>query len=270
MKPINLARVAFLTLVALVIICINAPSLRAQNAVVAEVATLSSNNDIGSTFVVDITIDVSDTDPAKLLGSFSASLAWDDNSLVLESHSGVKRPFTGVVNDSARSKLVFNGVHVTGSAGKSNILSATFRVIADNAAASVELTFSSMIAALDFSDLLPILTVSNGVVATNLEPVTDPGSIATDFVLEQSYPNPFRTSTRIGYAIPHEGSVQISVYDTLGRLVKTLVEARQPAGMYSIEWNGTDDAGRQLSNGVYFYEIKAAGFTQSRRMMLLR
>jgi hypothetical protein len=98
---------------------------------------------------------------------------------------------------------------------------------------------------------------------TSVEPVTS--ELPHEFSLEQNYPNPFNPSTNIKYQIPNTNRVMLNVFDVLGREVATLVnEVKQP-GMYSVQW----DASRQAS-GVYFYRLDAGGFTNVKKLVLLK
>jgi len=91
------------------------------------------------------------------------------------------------------------------------------------------------------------------------------------FALEQNYPNPFNPSTTILYDLPegmHEVSVRI--YDLLGRPVRALVETRQSAGHYSVQWDGRDDAGRLAASGVYLFRIATPLFNAVKRMVYIK
>jgi subtilisin family serine protease len=88
--------------------------------------------------------------------------------------------------------------------------------------------------------------------------------------LSQNYPNPFNPTTQIEFSIPRAGQVKLSVYDLLGREVKRLVDGRLEAGNHAVIWNGKDESGRSAGSGVYFYAIRAGGFSQSRKMTLLK
>jgi len=90
----------------------------------------------------------------------------------------------------------------------------------------------------------------------------------TKFVLEQNYPNPFNPSTTISYQIPTASNVSLKVYDVLGNEVITLVNEFKQAGSYDV----TFDAAQKSLNasGVYFYELKAGSFIQTRKMILLQ
>ena len=84
------------------------------------------------------------------------------------------------------------------------------------------------------------------------------------------YPNPFNPVSTIRYDLPQRAEVALTVYDILGREVRTLVAGMQEAGYKSAVWDGTDDRGQPVSSGVYLYRIQAGGFTQTRKMALLR
>jgi hypothetical protein len=90
------------------------------------------------------------------------------------------------------------------------------------------------------------------------------------FALGKSYPNPFNPTTKITYAVPQNSHVVIKVYDTLGRLIVNLVDREHAAGAYSVDWTGTDMKGRPVASGVYLYHMTAGGFSQTRRMLLLK
>ena len=87
----------------------------------------------------------------------------------------------------------------------------------------------------------------------------------TDFSLSQNYPNPFNPSTTINFRIPLSSKVTLKVYDILGREVATLVNENKPAGKYSIIFNSNN-----LASGVYFYNLRAGNFIESKKMMLLK
>jgi hypothetical protein len=95
-------------------------------------------------------------------------------------------------------------------------------------------------------------------------------TLPTDYILAQNYPNPFNPTTRISYDLPAASSVTLQVYDLLGQVVTTLVDASQTAGTHVMEWNGRDNLGRSVASGVYFYRLTAGSFTSTRKMILLK
>lgn len=90
------------------------------------------------------------------------------------------------------------------------------------------------------------------------------------FALNQNYPNPFNPSTVISFSLAEKGQANISVFDLLGRHVKTLAAREMSSGAHEVIWNGSDDAGREVASGVYLYKLNASGQSQVRRMTLLR
>ncbi len=95
------------------------------------------------------------------------------------------------------------------------------------------------------------------------------------FTLHQNYPNPFNPATVIRYDLPAEAAIELIIYDILGREIRRIVNEVQPAGFFSREWDGTNEAGVPVVSGIYFYRIlahsSAAGsFTDIRKMILLK
>jgi len=90
------------------------------------------------------------------------------------------------------------------------------------------------------------------------------------YALEQNYPNPFNPTTEVAFALPKASHVELSVFNVLGQKVTTVVSGEYPAGEHSVTWDGTNSNGGSVSSGVYFYRIQADGFSQTRKMMLLK
>ena len=86
-----------------------------------------------------------------------------------------------------------------------------------------------------------------------------------DYLLFQNYPNPFNPVTHLEFGIPDLGFVSLKVYDLLGKEVKTLVYEIKPAGIYIIEFDGSN-----LPSGIYYYKIESGNFIQVRKMILLK
>jgi hypothetical protein len=93
----------------------------------------------------------------------------------------------------------------------------------------------------------------------------EPPTINIMYRLEQNYPNPFNPSTTISFSLPRTEVVSLKVYDLLGREIATLVEGREEAGEHSATWNA-----KSLASGVYFYQLKAGGFVETKKLLLLR
>ncbi|KPJ58770.1 MAG: hypothetical protein AMJ46_13650 [Latescibacteria bacterium DG_63] len=92
------------------------------------------------------------------------------------------------------------------------------------------------------------------------------------FALSQNFPNPFNPQTTIAFDIPEgkEVNVRLNVYNMRGQLVRTLVNEFKSEGSYQIQWDGTDNYGRRVSSGVYFYRITTGEFSQTRKMVILK
>lgn len=86
----------------------------------------------------------------------------------------------------------------------------------------------------------------------------------------RNYPNPFNAGTVLAYELNEPENVSLVVYDVLGRQVARLVEGFQPSGLHEISWDGTDDNGKTLGSGMYFYRMTTGTFSETRKMTLLR
>ena len=87
--------------------------------------------------------------------------------------------------------------------------------------------------------------------------------------LFQNQPNPFSPETRIAFELPQAGPVDLRIYHASGRLVRTLLSGTRVAGRHAVHWDGRDDGGEKVAGGVYFYQLRAPGVEESRRMILL-
>ncbi len=98
---------------------------------------------------------------------------------------------------------------------------------------------------------------------TGIQPVSN--TVPDNFKLNQNYPNPFNPVTNIHFSIPKAGSVKLVVYDATGREVAQLVNGNYSAGTYKVDFDASG-----LSSGVYFYKIETGGFTDIKKMMLVK
>jgi len=96
-----------------------------------------------------------------------------------------------------------------------------------------------------------------------IQPISS--EIPSEFRLYQNYPNPFNAVTVIRYELMLNGPVSLKIFDALGREVSVLVNEKQTPGTYEVKWNAAD-----FQSGVYFYRLAAAGFTESRKMVLIK
>ncbi|KAA3606533.1 MAG: T9SS C-terminal target domain-containing protein [Calditrichaeota bacterium] len=100
---------------------------------------------------------------------------------------------------------------------------------------------------------------------------TENNVIPLEFDLSQNFPNPFNPSTQINFTISENSFVKLNVYNVLGQKVKTLVNEQRKAGNFSTHWNGTNELGKQVSSGVYFYKLETSnGDVKSQKMLLIK
>ena len=113
--------------------------------------------------------------------------------------------------------------------------------------------------------------LSNAVLSVRLDSIGQP----TRDLLLQNYPNPFNPETWIPYQLSEAADVSVSIYDTTGKLVRTLSLGHQVAGFYNSReraayWDGRNTLGERVASGVYFYTLTTGEFTATRRMLILK
>jgi hypothetical protein len=94
--------------------------------------------------------------------------------------------------------------------------------------------------------------------------------LPVSYRLSQNYPNPFNPQTHISYRLPQGGHVTLVVYNVRGQRVGELVDWQQSAGEHVVTWDGLDDAGSAVASGIYFYQLTAGEFSETRKMLLLK
>lgn len=100
--------------------------------------------------------------------------------------------------------------------------------------------------------------------------VEDRESSRKYFLVSQSEPNPFNHRTILKYVLPQSSDMHIVIYNLIGQEVRILVNKTKDAGIHSVIWDGKDDSGKELTNGVYFCRIQAGNCSETRKMILLR
>ena len=98
--------------------------------------------------------------------------------------------------------------------------------------------------------------------------VANDGTLINRVLLAQNSPNPFGGFTSIRYGMPVSEPVRLEIFNGTGRKVRTLIDAVIPAGDHTATWDGTDDAGRTIASGVYFYRLRVGDTVISKRMIL--
>jgi len=107
-----------------------------------------------------------------------------------------------------------------------------------------------------------ILFSSTKFTVTGIEETAE-GANVDDYRLDQNYPNPFNPTTTIRYGLPQRSSLTLSVFNTLGQKVASLVNETQNAGYHEVKFDGSNHA-----SGVYFYRLMAGSFVQTRKLLL--
>jgi hypothetical protein len=102
-------------------------------------------------------------------------------------------------------------------------------------------------------------------VIKNTTDINGPIELPTEFKLEQNFPNPFNPSTQISFALPNYGYTKLTIYNSLGVEVKTLISEMKSAGNHSVSFNADG-----LSSGMYFYELSSGEFKSTKKMMLVK
>jgi hypothetical protein len=95
-------------------------------------------------------------------------------------------------------------------------------------------------------------------------------ALPAGFSLSQNYPNPFNPSTCIEYQLIKSELVKLTVYNVLGKAVKTLINEKQTSGAKRITWDGTNDVGDKMVSGIYYYRLEAGGKSKTKKMVLLK
>ncbi len=101
-----------------------------------------------------------------------------------------------------------------------------------------------------------------------LTSVSPPASRPAAFRLQQNYPNPFSSATVVPYELKAQSDIQVTIYDILGRVVRKISAGSQAPGTHGILWDGGNNAGQKVANGIYFYSLQAGGESRTGRMIL--
>jgi hypothetical protein len=149
--------------------------------------------------------------------------------------------------------------------------------VSDNVIAAERQVAESMIPAVvksPYGDLKYFAENNTGIIYVVPEVNNGPvETVAASFSLEQNYPNPFNPTTTIGYTLAEDAQVTLRVLDLLGKEVATLVSGSKSAGSYTVNFNGTDNAGNIVPSGTYVYRIDVSNangevFSTTRKMTL--
>jgi len=171
---------------------------------------------------------------------------------------GVDIVFNGHDHDYERSLV--NGVYyiVTGGGGAPlrPVGTSEWTIYSEMTLHCCEISIDSL--QLDLKAIKPDGTVFDSfLIYSGIDEDTNPERIPYFFKVSQNHPNPFTNKTEISYELPAITHITISVYNLVGQLVRTLEDSYKKAGYYTITWDGKNEDGIRLKNGIYFCNVKA-------------
>lgn len=114
------------------------------------------------------------------------------------------------------------------------------------------------------------ILVWSGYLVSSTSSVTEPSPPASTCALGQNVPNPFNPTTEIRYILASPGKTGLKIYDSGGRLVRTLIETHQESGPHVAVWDGRNDIGQPMASGVYYYELSTDRAREKRKAVLLK
>ena len=85
-----------------------------------------------------------------------------------------------------------------------------------------------------------------------------------------NYPNPFNPETTISFDLPQRNKVELVVYNLKGQKVKSLINEKMDMGVHKIIWNGTNNQGKEVASGVYYYRLSSGNYTKTNKMVLMK
>lgn len=196
------------------------------------------------------------------------------NNITVQSFTPIGRFSAGTV-DGSSGEDAFGVANILAYQFTTGIVPGTGAVLTVHAHLSIPgtdvLAFIQQATSADIA-MQPLNTGKGGflIVSGNYVGIDPAVQLPDEFALRQNYPNPFNPTTRIEYDLKEAALVSLNIFDLNGRKIKTLVQEVQPAGRQSAVWNATDNSGRQVSAGVYIYQIRANDFVSNRKMILLK
>ncbi|MDA0745643.1 MAG: Ig-like domain-containing protein [bacterium] len=209
----------------------------------------------------EVTLLVNLTDAQNISG-YDLHVQYDPNTLEwIGAQSLAPSRFSGdpVVHHTAGALTVADMFSSsTTLQGESGLVRLRFRILDETLPGRVEISQALV------ADGTGLVSTLPGVRASELR------ALPETFALNQNYPNPFNPETVVPFALPQAGKVRIAVYNILGQEIRTLVQGVKEAGFHRITWDGKDAHGRSISSGLYFVHMATPGFTDVRKMMLLK
>lgn len=225
----------------------------------------------GNSFTVDIVVG----DPVPVTDLFSASFTLTFTNTTYLAYNGVMAgnflggsPFIFAEPQSDRISIAITSIPSIGPSSGSGVLAKVFfRII--GTVSSTTTNYFNIIKAFGYKqngDTIKLYPQESMMTIQSATGVED-DILVNDYNLEQNYPNPFNPITNISFTISNETFVNLSIYDLMGNLIKTLINEKLSIGKYNIEF---DAAENNLSSGVYLYQLKTPEFTSTKKMILIK
>lgn len=117
-----------------------------------------------------------------------------------------------------------------------------------------------------FKIMIDFFTTISEMTAVDVKKSDNPSK----FSISSNYPNPFNPSTTIEYSLEVDSKIEIKIFDNLGRPVRSLFNGQSTSGTHLLTWDGRDDNGKQLSSGLYYYQIISETYSSAKKMLLLK
>jgi len=209
-----------------------------------DLVTLSYSNNAGNNYPLPVEL----SSFSALAQSNTVNLTWETATEVNNYGFEIQRSVVGTTHELS---LQWEKVGFVEGHGNSN--SSKHYSYVDNSVRAGQ-SYSYRLKQIDFDGQFEYSSIVNVEVGVPME-----------FSLAQNYPNPFNPSTSIEYSVPSNEFVTLKIYDVLGNTVSTLVNENKEAGKYNITFDASN-----LTSGIYFYSINAGGFTQVKKMMLVK
>ncbi len=199
-----------------------------------------------------------------------------DKPNVLTSTSGVvsersaQFTLTTQERDTCVTVLLYNTEGNMIAAGNDTILTLFFDVDSIQLSGTALLQFGDVIIADSLAQAIPVIAVDGSFKIMTTVVQQSGKNRPTSFHLQQNFPNPFNSRTRISYILVQNVKVKIDVLNIFGCRVTTLINASQSAGKHSLCWDGRDKRGKDLPSGLYFYRLQAGKNIAVKRCLLLK
>ncbi|MBK7093279.1 MAG: T9SS type A sorting domain-containing protein [bacterium] len=236
----------------------------------AQIAASDVNRDGSSLSVGDlvylIRVVVGDALPFNKLTPFANSVIVKQEGSVVSSDANVEIGAALLVFNVGESYSISSLTDMTVSTNEMNgqvrvlIYDISSNSIAAGSTALLEVTGDAELVSADVADY------NGSMMTARLEKNVLP----TSFALGQNYPNPFNPETVIEFALPKSANVMITVYNTTGQKVATVLNNVMSAGRHQVRWDGKDSGGNTVSSGVYLYKFESEGFSETRKMLLVK